>query len=305
MKKFLLLILLLIPIPLFAASNPYPRTQEFNGYISTPCTTVVWQEVYNRLGIALPGGWGDAVNWLRNASNDGYKIGSEAKANSIAVYSGNSYGHVAYVTQVYDEYMHIVENNATKEGKHEADVNKTVGYGDGIYLTGFIYVNEPKNKTSNSTSSSSSNNSSSTIQKSNNSSLKSLTIEGVNFEFSKDNYFYTLKVPYETDKVNIKGEAESNKAKIEGLKNYDLKVGENIIILKVTAEDKSESSYILNITREEEVIEKESTKEDKKENVIKENKSIKWSNYYLIPILVLVILLVSTVIIIIKRRKKK
>ena len=303
MKKglFIILFLLLIPTISYAASNPYPRTQTFNGVVSTPCTRVAWQEAYDRLGIALPG-WGNAVDWYRNAANAGYQVGSEAKPNSIAVYSGfQGYGHVAFVVSVSDETIHVVENRGDGEGKREGDRSKGIGSGEAsdLYLIGFIYITEPK------TAGSSSNSTTTTTKKSNNSNLKSLTIEGVDLEFAKDNYFYTLNVPYETSSITISGKTDSSKAKVDGLKDYELNVGENIITIIVTAEDKSESSYIINITRDEEVVEENKT-EKKTEVKEKQNvKKFKWSNYYLIPIIGLIILISGVIIIVNKNKNKK
>ena len=305
MKKrlFIILFLLLIPTISYAASNPYPRTQTFNGVVSTPCTRVAWQEAYDRLGIALPG-WGNAVDWYRNAANAGYQVGSDAKPNSIAVYSGfQGYGHVAFVVSVSDETMHVVENRG--DG---GDRSKGIGSGEAsdLYLIGFIYITEPKSSGSSGSSSSSTSTTITTTKKSNNSNLKSLTIEGIDLEFTKDNYFYTLNVPYETSSITINGKTDSSKAKVDGLKDYELNVGENIITIKVTAEDKSESSYILNITRDEKVEEETPKEENKTEVKEKQNvKKFKWSNYYLIAIIGLVILISVVIIIVIKNKKKK
>ncbi len=309
MKKrlFIILFLLLIPTISYAASNPYPKTQTFNGVVSTPCTRVAWQEAYDRLGIALPG-WGNAVDWYRNAANAGYQVGSEAKPNSIAVYSGfQGYGHVAFVVSVSDETMHVVENKGSGEGKTEGNRSKGIGSGEAsdLYLIGFIYITEPKSSGSSSSSNSSSSTTTTTTKKSNNSNLKSLTIEGIDLEFAKDNYFYTLNVPYETTSITINGKTDSSKAKVDGLKDYELNVGENIITIKVTAEDKSESSYIINITRDEEVVEETKTENKIKAKEKQNVKKFKWSNYYLIPIIGLVILISVVIIIVIKNKKKK
>lgn len=42
--------------------------------------------------------WGNAVSWWQNAINQGYAVGNEPVPGSIAVWSGDYYGHVAYVT---------------------------------------------------------------------------------------------------------------------------------------------------------------------------------------------------------------
>ncbi len=82
-----------------AASNPYPATQDVDGdgRYEIPCTRFAWQQVYDSFGVALPA-WGNAVNWWQSAINAGYATGSEPKAGAIAVWSGDTYGHVAYVT---------------------------------------------------------------------------------------------------------------------------------------------------------------------------------------------------------------
>ena len=82
-----------------AAGNPYPTTQDVDrdGLYEIPCTRFAWQCVYDRQGIALPA-WGNAVGWWQNAINQGYAVGNEPVPGSIAVWSGDYYGHVAYVT---------------------------------------------------------------------------------------------------------------------------------------------------------------------------------------------------------------
>ena len=69
MKKILYLIILILsfPIIVFAASNPYPKTQKADYDVSTiPCTYIAWQQAYEKTGVALPN-WGNAVNWYRKA----------------------------------------------------------------------------------------------------------------------------------------------------------------------------------------------------------------------------------------------
>ncbi len=292
-KKILTLIVLLtFPIICLGASNPYPKTQTFNGVVSTPCTRVAWQEAYDRLGIALPG-WGNAVNWYKNAANAGYQVGSEAKPNSIAVYSGfYDYGHVAFVVSVSDETMYVVENKGSGEGKTEGNRSKGIGSGEqsGLYLMGFIYVTEPKTNTSTGSTTTTT----TTTTKSGNSNLKSLEIENYTIDFQKDNYYYELSVPSECEKISLKATADNSKATVKYDKEVTLNEGSNLIEIKVTAEDKSESIYVLNVTREsiEEIIPDNQNEEEnnmdnqeelKEEKDVKENKS-DFSNYYSIII---------------------
>ncbi len=82
-----------------AAGNPYPTTQDVDrdGLYEIPCTRFAWQCVYDRQGnrIAFMGKCGKLV---ANAINQGYAVGNEPVPGSIAVWSGDYYGHVAYVT---------------------------------------------------------------------------------------------------------------------------------------------------------------------------------------------------------------
>ena len=282
MKKVFIVFLVLFcfgTLPVSAATNPYPNTQTINGAKSVPCTRVVWQEVYDRLGIALPGDWGNAIDWLTSAKNAGYQVGEAPKENSIAVYSGfYGYGHVAYVLDVLDGYMRIMEGGVVGTEKRDRTTSYEIGSGDGIYLTGFIYLDEiPKQPSgsanSNSgTNSNTSNSSSNTItKKDGNSYLKSLEIEGVPISFQKDTFTYTVTLPYKTENIVIKAEAEKSTSTILKEDSYSLNVGENVISIKCIAEDQSTSEYVLYITREEpkeETIEEPSIKESKEERKI-------------------------------------
>ena len=285
MKKSILIFFVLClfsPLFVFAATNPYPKTQTFNGEESVPCTRVVWQEVYERLGIALPGGWGNAVNWLKSAKNAGYEVGEEPRDNSIAVYSGfYGYGHVAYVLEVFDDYMQIIEGGVVGAEKQERTTSFEIGSGSGIYLTGFIYLDKVPSKSTSSTSNT-------TTKKDSNSFLKTLEILNISINFQKDVFTYTLTVPYETEKIKLNVEPEKKTSKAEWKEEYALDIGENTIRIKVTAEDKSSSTYILYITREEEKIAEEIKEED---NFVVEVEESKKDNRWLLWIPISLILL--------------
>ena len=136
-----------------AASNPYPSTQDVDrdGYYEIPCTYFAWQQVYDNLGVALPS-WGNAVNWWNGARNAGYQTGSVPLAGSIAVWSGDYYGHVAYVTGGSGNTFTVNEGGRTdldhtsSHGvKYGYTLTNAVGgkrpYDTGKTLLGFIYVN--------------------------------------------------------------------------------------------------------------------------------------------------------------------
>ena len=74
----------------------------------------------------------------------------------------------------------------------------------------------------------------------------------------------TINIPYEEDKVNIEYELEDKNARAEIIGNIDLIVGQNEIIVKVTAENGSEQNYIIIVER--------NVKEEANDVVIDDNK---------------------------------
>ena len=83
--------------------------------------------------------------------------------------------------------------------------------------------------------------------RSKNNNLASLSIEGYNLEFNKDNTSYSLDVGYDVEKLNIDTTLEDSKAsvKIEG--NENLASGENIIKIIVTAENTVQKVYEIKV----------------------------------------------------------
>lgn len=112
---------------------------------------------------------------------------------------------------------------------------------------------KPSNNTSNNNSSgnSSNNNTSATVKKSDNSNLSSIEIaEGViSPEFSKTVKEYIVNVPYEVTKLSIAATPEHSKGTVTINGNDELKVGENLIEIIVTAEDSSTDKYTIKAIR--------------------------------------------------------
>jgi len=122
-----------------AASNPYPATQNVDGdgNYEVPCTRFAWQQVYDNSGIALPA-WGNAVNWWNNAKNAGYATGSTPKAGAVAVWSGDTYGHVAYVTSGSGNTFTVNEG-----GRTDLDHTSSHGVAYGYTLTNAVGGRRP------------------------------------------------------------------------------------------------------------------------------------------------------------------
>ena len=140
--KCFIIFVFMICIPnmsVYAESNPYPTQQDVDkdGFYEVPCTRFAWQQAYDKLGISLPG-WGDAVNWWQNAINAGYPTGNIPQANSIAVWSGGTYGHVAYVTSGSGNTFTVNEG-----GRTDKDNTDSHGIVYGYTLTNAVGSSRP------------------------------------------------------------------------------------------------------------------------------------------------------------------
>ena len=92
-----------------------------------------------------------------------------------------------------------------------------------------------------------------TKKKSNNNNLSSLTIEGYNLdkEFKKDVTEYSVVVENDVKKIKINAQLDDSSAKVEGTGEVEVKEGDNKIEIKVTAEDGSTKTYVINVTVKE------------------------------------------------------
>ena len=92
-----------------------------------------------------------------------------------------------------------------------------------------------------------------TKEYSSNNYLKSLEVEGytISPEFSKDTKEYTVEVPNDVTKVNIKAAKEDASATISGDGEKEVSEGTNTIEVKVTAENGNERVYTITLTVKE------------------------------------------------------
>ncbi len=247
-KNFLLLLIgfLVLMFDVHAASNPYGKYQDLYGVKTVRCTWYAWQQAYDNAGVVLPG-WGNAQTWYNSALSDGYAVGQEARANSIAVWSSNDgYGHVAYVVSVDGEYMTINEGGIPIT-ENEGIVVGSKAAIDSSNLIGFIYLDDvPKNTNESSKANDSK-------KKSSNKELVALTVDIAGFNFDKDIKEYNLEVAYDIGVITIKAEAEDENAVITGTGEKALKVGNNNYKIVVTAEDGTTDEYSINVKRNEQV----------------------------------------------------
>ena len=90
------------------------------------------------------------------------------------------------------------------------------------------------------------------VAKSSNADLSNLGVTGqtISPAFDKDTTSYTVTVPSDTDKATITAEAADDRSTVTGTGEQDLNYGDNSFDVVVTAEDGTEKTYTVNITRE-------------------------------------------------------
>lgn len=83
--------------------------------------------------------------------------------------------------------------------------------------------------------------------------LKSLTVEPgtLSPEFNPETTKYSITIGEDITKLNINAVVEDEKSKLDISGNDDLKLGENIIKLVVTAEDGTARTYVITVTKEQ------------------------------------------------------
>ncbi|MBR0380967.1 MAG: CHAP domain-containing protein [Eubacterium sp.] len=133
-----------------AATNPYPM-KNYSNRPERSCTSYAWQMAYDRTGLAL-NMWGNAGSWYNNAKKEGYATGSTPRRDSLAIWSGGQWGHVAYVDNINQKNgkIHVREagfsalyKNGTGIGS-EWTGGKVNSWRYGEKLVGYIYLKDIK-----------------------------------------------------------------------------------------------------------------------------------------------------------------
>lgn len=88
--------------------------------------------------------------------------------------------------------------------------------------------------------------------RSNNNYLSSITLSSGKILFSKETLVYDVKVLNEVTSIEVNAVPELATSKVEVIKDDTLKVGDNLITIKVTSEKGEVNEYKLNVTRLEE-----------------------------------------------------
>lgn len=88
---------------------------------------------------------------------------------------------------------------------------------------------------------------------SNDATLKGLNVSGYDITpvFASDVTDYTVTVPNNADSIIVNATTNHDKAKVEVTGDKDLKVGDNKVTVKVTAEDGTVKTYTINVKKED------------------------------------------------------
>lgn len=87
--------------------------------------------------------------------------------------------------------------------------------------------------------------------KNNNLSNLSVTGKSISPSFNKNTLTYSLEVENDITSINVSGKKEDSTASVSGFGTHQLSEGLNKIEIKVTAQNGSSKTYILNVTRKE------------------------------------------------------
>lgn len=323
-KVLVLIIMYLVLVPnICAASNPYPQYQNspFGGQVIS-CTWYAWQQAHDRMGVDLPF-WTNVETWYSKASEAGYSVGREPKVNSIMIWDyGEGFGgHAAYVTGVNGDTVVFDEGGSpmTSDGINTNEEYPLTVINE--FLVGFIYLDVPRKvETTPIIDNSSSNNNQEVkpveetkpvevikpVIKSSDNKLSNLFIEGVELEFNEDKLDYKIEVENSLQKINIAATANDSKATVSGDGDYNLNVGENVFVVKVTAEDESIREYNIIIIRKdkEKIIDKENSKLNNIEKNNQKTNKIQKNNFITIIVIDISLILIFIVCLIIYKVKK-
>lgn len=78
--------------------------------------------------------------------------------------------------------------------------------------------------------------------------LKSVEVNDVNLKFDKEKFEYNIKVPYELEKLDFSIVLDSDKSTFD-INGNELKVGDNVVTILVTAENEQTRKYIINVLK--------------------------------------------------------
>lgn len=172
---------------------------------------------------------------------------------SIAISIIPSLSNIAYATEISNSTEENSEENVKSDTNNNTTNVKTP------------IANTVKNSTSENNDKTKSSGSTNNV-KSNNANLKSLGIRPNDFKgFSPNKTTYSVTVENNITSIEIYATAQNSKSKISGTGKKSLKEGNNVFNVTVTAEDKTNKTYKINVKR---LSEGEGKKEDEENDNI-------------------------------------
>ena len=166
---------------------------------------------------------------------------------------------VASISETYS-FIDNATNTITISGLNSGTATITVKAsdvtdydGNTVSGTKTLTLKVNNSTSSNNSSCSQQNNNNSQTEKSNDATLKSLSIDDANIspEFKSDILEYNVEVESGVEKLKINATPNNNKATVSGAGEVTVKEGLNKISISVTAEDGSRKTYTINITVKE------------------------------------------------------
>lgn len=339
MKKFLFIFIFIFSLFLkanvYAASNPYKKTFNYNGHPLTNCTWYAWDQASRKAQVNLPG-WGNAATWYNSAKNAGFEVGSTPRAKSIVVWSwynsnGKNLGHVGYVEKVVGDRIYVWDSDSSCHDENyppfkecmdkallidqAAQEECYVKYAKQVAceysasywsipgdLIGYIYLdNAPVVKTTKKTTKvpttkKTTTTTTTTEPVSQMPYLNNIELSNGTIDFKKDVYKYEIEITDDISELSITATPESDDLLIQGDGKVNLVAGQNEFIIKVY-NDTNETTYTITINKR--IVEKEQVINNEK----KEKKFL--SREIIISIIIGVVLFIIVIVIYICIHKKR
>mgnify|MGYP002621910365 CR=1 FL=1 len=246
MKKYILCLftfLILLPISVFASSANIKISAPSEVYVGDTVTVSVTLSSSMSLG-----------SWSYNVSYDESKLqyvsttaenpgGAAASATGAGktsvtykwIFKAKSSGSTSFNVSAISVYSWDV--NPDTDSEYDLSPNPT---------SATIKINQPNNVSGGSNNNGTTKPSTNYNYSSDN-YLSSLVVEGFEFEFDKNKTDYSISVPNDTKSVKVGATASDGKAKVNGIGDHELKEGDNLIEIVVTAENGSKRTYNLNV----------------------------------------------------------
>ena len=232
----------------FSASEMTDNTSEVNEVDSASCTATI---TVNPKASSGGSSEGSSENNKPAEEEPEEKVSfssvNETVYATASVNVRSSYSKSSSIIGGLDEGQSVTRTGIGDNGWSRISYNGSTAYVSSDYLTKTKpKVEETENKDDEKEKEE---------EKSTNKNLSSLKVtpSGLTPEFDANTTQYTMTVGSNIDKLDIEAIAEDEKAKVEITGNEELKLGDNIIKIAVTAEDGTVRTYMITVTKEETV----------------------------------------------------